>query len=257
MNIIPTLISDSQTTIPVQPGESAFDHPAILTQTSPLVDSSTTQSMEDASLGQCLAMPVAVVAFVAMQLLRPVSQLSIRARQGRNGIHHLQEHRDVTHIRSGMPDYEWNSFSFDHNMALRARFSAIRRIRAGFCAPPGAGTLPESIEALDQSIWSARDKHSRKVRWSFSHTPASCQSRKRRQQVIPLPQPISGGSISHGMPVFSTKRIPVRTARLSKRGRPPLGLGCSGGRRGSTSFHSSSVIKGFAIPQYNQFLGFC
>jgi hypothetical protein len=113
----------------------------------------------------------------------------------------------------------------------------------------GAGTLPESIEALDQSIWSARDKHSRKVRWSFSHTPASCQSRKRRQQVIPLPQPISGGSISHGMPVFSTKRIPVRTARLSKRGRPPLGLGCSGGRRGSTSFHSSSVIKGFAIPQ--------
>jgi hypothetical protein len=36
----------------------------------------------------------------------------------------------------------------DHNMALGARLSLIRWIRAGFCSPLLAGTLAESKEAL-------------------------------------------------------------------------------------------------------------
>lgn len=257
MNIFPTFISDTQTAITVQPGECAFHHPAMLSQTNSFVDPAATQSMDNASISQSLAMPIAVVAFIPMQFFGPVSAFSIWARQLGNGIHHLQKHGDVTDIGSGVPDYERDSFSFDHNMALRARFSAIRWIRPGFFAPPGAGTLPESIEALDQSIWSARERRSKNARWSLSHTPACCQSRRRRQQVMPLPQPISGGSISHGMPVLSTNRIPVSTARLLRRGRPPLGLGRAGGRRGSTIFHKSSVISGFVMPQYYQYLGFC
>ena len=35
-------------------------------------------------------------------------------------------------------------------------------------------------------------------------------SRKRRQQVIPLPKPISCGKSSHGMPVNSTNKIPLQ-----------------------------------------------
>jgi hypothetical protein len=40
----------------------------------------------------------------------------------------------------------------DHKMALRARFAAIRRIRPGRFAPPGAATLDASMAARDQSI---------------------------------------------------------------------------------------------------------
>jgi hypothetical protein len=58
--------------------------------------------------------------------------------------------------------------------------------------------------------------------------PASCQARNR-QQVMPEPQPSSCGSISHGMPLRSTKRIPMKQARSGKRGRPPLGLRDEGG----------------------------
>ena len=42
---------------------------------------------------------------------------------------------------------------------------------------------------------------------------AACQSRGRRQQVMPEPQPSSFGSIRLGMPLRSTNRMPVRHAR--------------------------------------------
>lgn len=70
-------------------------------------------------------------------------------------------------------------------VALRARFAFIRRIRFGLLTPLLADTLAESKEALSQSIRSASPRQSKSTRCSFSHTPASCQSRKRRQQVDP------------------------------------------------------------------------
>ena len=57
------------------------------------------------------------------------------------------------------------------------------------------------------------------------------KARSLRQQVMPEPRPISCGSVSQGMPLFSTERIPVGPAGPG--GRPPSGLGFSGGRGGS------------------------
>ena len=45
----------------------------------------------------------------------------------------------------------------------------------------------------DQSIWSAARSRASSTSCSSSHTPAACQSRMRRQQVMPLPQPTSRG----------------------------------------------------------------
>lgn len=53
---------------------------------------------------------------------------------------------------------------------------------------------------------------------------------RRRQQLVPEPQPISAGSTSHGRPDFSTNRMLVSAARSDRRGRPPFGFGRSGGR---------------------------
>ena len=50
---------------------------------------------------------------------------------------------------------------------------------------------------------SSRDCH------IFCQTPAACQSRRRRQQVVPLPPPISWGRYSHGIPLLSTNGMPV------------------------------------------------
>jgi hypothetical protein len=86
-----------------------------------------------------------------------------------------------------------------------------------------------------------------KVWCTFCQTPWACQSRSRRQHVIPLPQPNSWGKYSQGMPVRSTKRMPVRVARLGMRRRPPLGRGGGEGNNGSRAPHSSSGRSSLAM----------
>jgi hypothetical protein len=105
---------------------------------------------------------------------------------------------------------------------------------------------------------SASPSRSKKTLWRRSQTPAFCQSRRRRQQVIPEPQPICGGNISQGMPVMSTNRMPVRTARSGMGGRPPLGRGFCGGSKGSMALHNSSETIGLAIkPSIARLTWFC
>jgi hypothetical protein len=87
------------------------------------------------------------------------------------------------------------SFDFDHNMALRARFACIRRIGTSTFSPFLAATLAESTAARDQSILPASPNLSKSTWWRRSHTPACCQSRNLRQQVIPLPNPSPAGDI--------------------------------------------------------------
>jgi hypothetical protein len=149
----------------------------------------------------------------------------------------------------GSTDYgKGYSFGFDHNMALRRRFSLIRRIGADTFAPFLAATVAESTAARDQSILPSSPSLSSSTSWSRSHTPACCQSLSRLQQVVPLPQPISGGRYDQGKPVLSTKMMPVRAARFDILGRPPLGFGGSGGNSGSITTHSSSLTNGLAMP---------
>jgi hypothetical protein len=100
---------------------------------------------------------------------------------------------------------------------------------------------------LSQSIVSASPSLSSRISQTFSHTPARCQSRSRRQQVIPQPHPSSWGKYSQGQPVRATNRMPVSAARSGTRGRPPLGLGLCGGSKDSISNHNSSVSNGLAI----------
>jgi hypothetical protein len=125
-------------------------------------------------------------------------------------------------------------------------FSFIRRIQCYFSALL-AGREAESSDARSQSICSASPRRLSKRRCSLSHIPASCHSFRRLQQVMPDPQPISWGSISQGIPLFRTKTMPVRAARLSMRGLPPWGFGGSGGRSASMVSHSSSVTSSLAM----------
>jgi hypothetical protein len=257
MNICSALITDFQTTIAVQPGKCPFDDPTMLTKSLFTLDPWPGNPGDDATFAQDLAIMPAGVAFVGMQLLRTSSRSATLLMNGRDGIHHRFQHGRFVHIGSCMPYDERDSSSFDHKMALRARFAAIRWVRAGRFAPPGAGTLPASSDTRDQSNCSAPASFSNSAWCSRSQTPVSCQSRNRRQQVIPLPQPISAGSISQGMPVCRTNKIPANAARLETRGLPPFGFSGSGGSRGSMFCQSSSLTSCFAIPQSYQLLGFC
>ncbi len=257
MDVCSALITDFQSAITVQPSQRSLNDPTMLTKSFLTFNSGPGNPGDDPALSQNLAIVPAGVAFVSMQLRRALSGSATLLTNGRDRLHHRFQHGRLVHIGSCMPYDEWDSSSFDHKMALRARFAAIRWVRAGRFAPPGAGTMPASRLARDQSNCSAPASFSNNTRCSRSHTPASCQSRRRRQQVIPLPQPISAGSISQGMPVCSTNRIPAKAARLDRRGLPPFGFSGSGGSRGSMFCQSSSLTNCFAMPQSYQLLGFC
>jgi hypothetical protein len=106
--------------------------------------------------------------------------------------------------------------------------------------PHVARTEQLSTTARDQSIWSWRASQSNSAKCISSQMPASCQSRSRRQHVIPEPQRSSCGNICHGIPLRRTKRMPVRHARSETRGRPPFSRRGESGTNGSTRSHKVS-----------------
>ena len=157
----------------------------------------------------------------------------------------------VMHVGLCARHREGNAPGVDHNMALRARYclpAAIRRIRPGLFAPFLADALAESAEARDQSRLSASARRCTCTVCRCSHTPACCQSRRRRQQVIPLPQPSSRGSNSQAIPLLSTNRIPVNATRSLVRDRSPLGLGRALESSSATTAHNSSLTSGLLLP---------
>jgi hypothetical protein len=110
-----------------------------------------------------------------------------------------------------------------------------------------------STTARDQSMRSSRPSQSRSAKWIRSQTPARCQSRRRRQHVIPDPHPSSCGSICQGMPLRRTKTMPVRHARSETRGRPPRGRRGRIGKKGSTRSHNGSESNAAAIGRSRYF----
>ena len=150
-------------------------------------------------------------------------------------------------IRAGQFDCQWNATPVTDQMALAAPFSSIGRIRPSLRPPKTARTEQLSTTAWDQSIWPLRESQFSNTKCVRSQIPACCQSRKRRQQVIPEPQPNCFGSIRQGMPLRSTNKIPLRQARSDTRGRPPCGFGTEAGRSGPIKLHSASGTSAAAI----------
>jgi hypothetical protein len=64
---------------------------------------------------------------------------------------------------------------------------------------------------------------------------------------MPEPQPISCGSLAHGIPVRRTKTIPSSASRSSSGGRPPFVRVGRAGSRGAMSAQSASETSGSAI----------
>ena len=247
MNIIQPLISNPQSAITVEPTPRPLNYPAMSAQSLTAIYPFAGYPYSYAPLCHRSAASWIVIPFVTVQFLRSLTGASFRSLNRFNCIKHQSKHLRIVNISRSLLHRERDTFSFDHNMALRARFAAIRRIRPGRRAPFGAGTENESIQARLQSILSASPSLSNSSWWSLRHTPLSFQSRSLRQQVTPEPQPISGGSIAQGMPLRRTKIMPRNTSRLATGGRPPLGLGRSSGSKGWMISHNSSGNNGFDI----------
>src|SRR5690242_10342595 len=241
MDVRPAFVADGQPSIAIEPGERPLDDPAMADEPFARLDALAGDADLDVPLRERLPAARNVVCLVGVAFGGPLASAAVGLLDRRDRIKQVLEDDRLVAVGSGQERGEREAAAVDHQVALRPRFAAIRWIRPDRVAPLLAGMLALSSDARLQSMRSASPSRSSRTWCSRSHTPAACQSRRRRQPVMPLPHPSSWGNISHGMPLFKTKMMPVKQARSGTRGRPPLGLGGSRGRSGATTAHRSSL----------------
>ena len=214
-----SLVADDEAAEAGEPGEGPLDDPSVPAEALAGVDAASGDAWDDAALVTGPAAARNIVGLVGVRLARspagPTPALADRCRR----IERRRQHPAVVDVGRGQGNGEGNAAGIDGKVASAARPAAIGRIRAGVLAPLFAGTLATSGEHRRQSIALARPSRSSRTRCSRAQTPACCQSRTRRQQVMPEPQPISRGSIAQGRPVRRVsdgcRSASIRVAGLS------------------------------------------
>jgi hypothetical protein len=253
MDVVAAIITKLQMPVLMHPAFRPFHHPAVDAQAAAMLRSSFCQNRLRSSGSELPTMRFGVIATIALDSIESVTRSATLASNSGNGVHQRQQLRDVVTIRSSQREsHHRAAIAVHQQMMLRTALSPIYWIWACFFPPCIARTEAESTTARDQSILSAALSLSSSTWCNRRHTPATFQSRSRRQQVIPQPQPISCGRYSHGIPVFSTNTMPASTLRSSTGGRPPRlcrsrRRGCGVGSNGFMICHKSSVTSGRAI----------
>lgn len=247
MDVGASFIPDAEATKLMQPRIRSFHHPAMDTQSAPVFGVPLSKDGFNTACFQGLAVRLRMISPIALHAIRTSTRPPALARDGGNRIHQGKQLGYIVAIRAGNRRGERNTVRIGKDVMLRPVFAAIRGVRTSLRPPKTARTLELSTTARDQSSRSALRRRFRNRCRTSCQTPASCQSRSRRQQVIPHPQSISLGKSSQGMPLFKTNRIPVSTLRLGTGGRPPWGCGLGAGRHGSMTAQSSSVSIGLAM----------
>lgn len=253
MDVGVSFVSDAQAAELMEPTQSPFHYPACFAQTAAMQGALTRQTIAHTpALQPAMVSPIAISA-ITLHHIGSLTRPTSFARNRWNRQQQRFERCAVMHVGGSQLRAQRNALGIGAKMMLTARFAAIRRVWSRLKPPKTARTLLESTTARDQSIRSAICNRRSNSRWSFSQTPAFCQSRSRRQHVMPLPHPISNGKSRQAIPLLSTNRIPVSTARSDIGLRPGfLRRRFFFGINGSMINHSESSSSALAIPLFRR-----
>jgi hypothetical protein len=245
-----SFVAHSKTMKIMEPRMSPLDYPSIFSEATAMLGSAPRKNGLDTTIAQFLPVYIGVVSAISVEDLRLFQSATANTADGWNRLNERQQLCDVIAIGSGQDDREWHPICVSSDMVLGARSPAIYGVWPSFWPAPIARTEDESTITRERSIWPAARNSASSSSCSRSHTPASCQSCKRRQQVTPEPQPISAGRSRQRSPVRSTYKMPLNAARSGTGLRPGYfsrrGFGC--GSKGSIRFHNSSSMIGLFIP---------
>jgi hypothetical protein len=169
----------------VQPGEAALDHPALLAQAGAVGDAAAGDPWGDPAGAQLAAVDVVVVAAVGEQLARSAAGSAAAAADRRDGVEQRQELGDVVAVAAGEGDRERDAAGVADQVVLGAGTSAVDRGRADVVPPLRARTCEPSTAQQSRSSASRARSCASSCSCRAGQTPASVQSRSRRQQVTP------------------------------------------------------------------------
>lgn len=242
MSIETPLEADTQFAEAGQPCMGPFNNPAMTTELFAALDTTTSDACSDAASAQRFPAMRIVVPLVRMDFVRTLPGSPGHTRHRWNRVKHRLKHFRVVPVGACDHECQRDTLPVYRDMALAAELAPVGRVRPCLFAPRGLATLAPSMLTRLQSIASYPRNRASNSRCRRSHTPSFCQSRSRRQHVMPLPKPISCGKSSHGMPVCSTNRMPFSADRSSMRGRPPFAERAAFGSSGSSVSHNLSLI---------------
>ena len=250
MNVGAALEACAQTAKCVQPGMCALDNPADLAKSTAVGLATPGDRSRDACSMKRSTILVVVVCAVGIDPTWLAQGPASATPDSGNGFDQRQELGNVVAVCAGQDDRDRRAVGVGGDVVLGTGSRAIGGVRPCFWPAPTARIEEESMITREKSMRSAARSLASKISCRRSHTPALCQSRRRRQQLTPEPQPISLGSSFQRIPLLSTNRMPVNAARSDTGMRPGYRnrLGLAGGRSGSISAHNSSSMIGLPIP---------
>ena len=218
---------------------SMFDHPAKLSETTAMLGAAPCDHGLDAGFAKFLAMWFGVVAAIGVDDLGLLKRPAAYAASRNNGVDVRQQLGDVVAIHCGQDRTDRDAIRIDKDVMSGTGSRQIRGVRTGFPPASMTRTDDELTVGHEKSSWPASRNFARSSACSRSHTPAFCQSRKRRQQVVPEPNPNLINRSHQRIPVLNTNRMLFNAAR-SETGQPGYFLrrGFGGDSKGSINAHS-------------------
>jgi len=213
-------VSQVEATKSVEPRERALDDPPGASESAAVRAAAFRQLAGDPALFECVPMWLRVVTTVALDHARSPQRPTWAAAQRWNAVDQGQQLGHVVPVRRREARDDRNPVGVGENMMFRPGLTAIGRVRSSFFPPRSARSEALSTIARAKSSWPRRRSSVSNARWSRFQTPARCHRTNRRQHVLPDPHPISLGSIFQGMPLRSTNKMPVNTARSDSGLRP-------------------------------------
>lgn len=191
--------SDAEPAEAVEPGEGSLDHPPVDAKSGAVAGVSAGDGRDDAASPDLVPIDVVVVATVGEQGIGSAAGVPDAASDRWDRVQQRHELGDVVAVTSGEEDGERGAVAIGDQMVLGACPASVDRRRARVKPPFSALTWEESTTHRDQSSRAAALSSANSTSCSCCQTPASFQSRSRRQQVMPEPKPSSWGRCSHWM----------------------------------------------------------
>ena len=191
MDVGSFLITHAQSPKLIEPSERPLDDPTPSAQSASMFGVALREPRHNPAGTLTAPDCLRVIATVAQHTIRTMARSPSLALQGWNGINQCEGLLRIVTIRARELDGERNTTTVTNQMTLAAKLGPIGGIGTCLLPPKTARTELPSTIARDQSILSQRASQSKSTKWINCQSPASCQSRKRRQQVMPEPHPNS------------------------------------------------------------------
>jgi hypothetical protein len=135
VDVVVAIGAQEQSAAVVQPGEGAFDHPAVAAESGAVRGLAAGDDRLDPALPEQPPVLVVVVAAVGEQRVRSFARAAVSSADRRHPVEQLQQLGDVVSVGGGQRPGKRQAAAVYEQVVLAAAPAAVDRAGAGFCAP--------------------------------------------------------------------------------------------------------------------------